>query len=127
MPRRLPQPSRDSLDLVTILAALADPVRLTLMREMYDQPGPLNCSNVAETVEVGAPTVSHHFRVLRAAGLTETVVEGRRRVITIRRDDLNARFPGMLDAILTPRPENEPPAALPPVPALGLGPAVPAP
>jgi DNA-binding transcriptional ArsR family regulator len=100
MTRRLPQPSRDSIDLVTVLSALADPVRLTLMRAMYQATGPVNCSAVAEEVDVTAPTVSHHYRVLREAGLTTTTVEGRRRIIGIRRDDLDARFPGLLEATL---------------------------
>lgn len=88
--------------MVTVLTALADPTRLTLMRAMYSRPGPADCAVVAEAVEVGAPTVSHHYRVLREAGLTTTTVEGRRRVVTIRREDLEARFPGLLAAILTP-------------------------
>ncbi|CAO5252870.1 ArsR/SmtB family transcription factor [Frankia sp. AgKG'84/4] len=103
MPRQLPQPSRDSINLVTLLGALADPVRLTLMREMYARGGPADCAEVAGGVEVTPPTVSHHYRVLREAGLTTTTVEGRRRVVTIRHDDLEARFPGLLAAILTPK------------------------
>jgi DNA-binding transcriptional ArsR family regulator len=102
MSRQLPQPSRESINLVTVLAALADPIRLTLMREMYARPGPADCSAVAEGVEVGPPTISHHYRVLREAGLTTTTVEGRRRVVTIRHDDLESRFPGLLAAALTP-------------------------
>ncbi|ONH24432.1 ArsR/SmtB family transcription factor [Pseudofrankia asymbiotica] len=108
MPRQLPQPSRDSLDLITILAALADPVRLTLMRAMYTRPGADDCAAVADGIEVGAPTISHHYRVLREAGLTTTTVEGRRRVVTIRREDLEARFPGLLAAVLAPEPADQP-------------------
>jgi hypothetical protein len=63
-------------------------------------------------VDVSPPTVSHHYRVLREAGLTTTSVEGRRRVVTIRHDDLEARFPGLLAAVLTPAT----PAAPPPSP-----------
>ncbi|CAO5165716.1 Uncharacterized HTH-type transcriptional regulator YczG [Frankia sp. AiPs1] len=102
MPRPLPQPSRDSIDLVTVLAALADPVRLTLMREMYTRVGPTDCSALASGVDVTPPTVSHHYRVLREAGLTSTMVDGRRRNVAIRHDDLEARFPGLLAAVLTP-------------------------
>ncbi|CAJ62842.1 MULTISPECIES: ArsR/SmtB family transcription factor [Frankia] len=102
MSRQLPQPSRDSINLITVLAALADPVRLALMQAMYSRTGPVDCAVIAQGVEVGAPTVSHHYRVLRDAGLTTTTVEGRRRVITIRHEDLEARFPGLLAAVLTP-------------------------
>ncbi|SNQ49369.1 putative transcriptional regulator, arsR family [Frankia canadensis] len=102
MSRQLPQPSRDSIDLVTVLAALADPVRLTLLRGMYASSGLVDCATVASGVDVSPPTVSHHYRVLREAGLTTTVAEGRRRSVTIRHDDLEARFPGLLAAVLTP-------------------------
>ena len=108
--RELPQPGRDSIYLVTVLAALADPVRLTLMRTMAARNGPTECSAVSETVEVSAPTVSHHYRVLREAGLTTTTVEGRKRVIRIRYEDLEARFPGLLGAVLAPPPSPTPDA-----------------
>jgi len=103
VPRQLPQPSRDSLDLITILGAFADPVRLTLLRNMYTSPDAENCADLAEGLDVTPPTVSHHYRVLREAGLTTTHVEGRRRIVTLRREDLEARFPGLLAAVLTPR------------------------
>jgi DNA-binding transcriptional ArsR family regulator len=101
MSRQLPQPDRDSIHLVTVLAALADPVRLTMMRAMYSRSEPVDCAVVAMGLEVGRPTISHHYRVLREAGLTTTRVEGRRRIVTLRREDLDARFPGLLAAVLT--------------------------
>ncbi|MCK9876861.1 helix-turn-helix domain-containing protein [Frankia sp. Ag45/Mut15] len=109
MARQLPQPGRDSINLVTVLAALADPVRLTLMRSIYAHSDPIDCATIAAGIEVTPPTISHHYRVLREAGLTTTTADGRRRIVTIRHDDLEARFPGLLAAILTP--ELIPPAA----------------
>ncbi len=103
MLRQLPQPDRASIDLVTVLAALADPVRLLLLRTIYARTEPIDCSTAAQGAEVGAPTISHHYRVLREAGLTSTVADGRRRIITIRHEDLDARFPGLLAAVLTER------------------------
>jgi DNA-binding transcriptional ArsR family regulator len=108
VPRQLPQPSRDSIDLVTVLAALADPIRLALLRAMFAVNGPADCAAVAHGVGVGAPTISHHYRVLREAGLTTTTVEGRRRIVTLRRDDMEARFPGLLAAVLAPAPTLHP-------------------
>lgn len=108
MPRTLPQPTVDSIALTAVLAALADPVRLTLLRGVYLSDEPIDCSTVAEAVEVGAPTVSHHWRVLREAGLTTTVVSGRRRIIRVRHEDVEARFPGLLEAVLTPAAVSEP-------------------
>ena len=43
---------------------------------------------------------SHHFRVLREAGITHTRIDGTTRHVTLRREDLDARFPGLLDAVL---------------------------
>src|SRR2546429_1359534 len=106
VPRTLPQPTIDSITMTTVLAALADPVRRSLMREIYLNTGPIDCAMAADTVEVSAPTVSHHWRVLREAGLTTTVVNGRKRTISIREQDLEIRFPGLLKAILTPEPDQ---------------------
>ncbi|HWC79490.1 MAG TPA: helix-turn-helix domain-containing protein [Pseudonocardiaceae bacterium] len=105
MARTLPQPTIDSITMTTVLAALADPVRRSLMRALYLNAGPVDCAIAAETVEVSAPTVSHHWRVLREAGLTTTVVNGRRRTISVREDDLEIRFPGLLKAVLDPDDE----------------------
>ena len=102
MVRTLPQPTLDSITMTTVLAALADPVRLSLMRGIYANRESIDCSLVGGTVDVGAPTVSHHLRVLREAGLTTTFVDGRKRFVRVRTEDLEARFPGLLDAILAP-------------------------
>ena len=45
-------------------------------------------------------TMSHHFKVLREAGITRTEIEGRRRLTSLREDDLEKRFPGLLEAVL---------------------------
>ena len=102
MPRSLPEPTTDSLDLTTVLGALADPARRAIMVELARNPQPMLCSALEDKADLGlaAATVSHHYRVLREAGLTHTVVVGRQREIRIRRDDVEARFPGLLDAVL---------------------------
>jgi DNA-binding transcriptional ArsR family regulator len=98
--RQLPQPSQDDIDLVTVLRALADPVRLEMLRTMAAAEAPCPSSTEAYGVEVTAATLSHHFRVLREAGVTTTFAEGRHRWVELRRADLDKRFPGLLDSVL---------------------------
>ncbi|ADJ49044.1 ArsR family transcriptional regulator [Amycolatopsis mediterranei S699] len=102
MPRALPEPSVDSFDLTVILGALAEPGRRALMTELYRSPEPIDCAVIAATVDLGLsnPTISHHYRVLREAGLIRTVAEGRKRMVRVRREEMEARFPGLLAAIL---------------------------
>ena len=94
----LDQPSTDQISLTSVLQALGDPVRLQIVRELAAAEGERTCG----TFELGVSkaTRSHHFRVLREAGVTHTRVEGTHRHITLRRDDLEARFPGLLGAVL---------------------------
>lgn len=94
----LPEPSVDEFDLTTVLAALADEVRLAIVRALASG-GEQACG----TFELGVSkaTRSHHLRVLRESGLTHTRIDGTRRLVTLRRSDLDERFPGLLDAVLT--------------------------
>jgi DNA-binding transcriptional ArsR family regulator len=102
VPRNLPEPSIDELDLTAVLGALADPARRAIMTAMYRGPEPFDCSASTWCANLGLrpPTVSHHFRTLREAGLTRTVVDGHTRTLSVRAADLERRFPGLLDAVL---------------------------
>lgn len=102
MPRTLPEPSVESFDLTVILSALADPGRRAILKAMYQARGPIDCATLVEKAGLGLsnPTISHHYRVLREAGLTRTVAEGRRRIVHVRREEVEGRFPGLLEAIL---------------------------
>ncbi|HEU4975886.1 MAG TPA: helix-turn-helix domain-containing protein [Baekduia sp.] len=93
----LHEPAVEDLDLTTVLQALGDPVRLTIVRCLADE-GERACG----TVELGVSkaTRSHHFKVLREAGVTHTRAEGTHRHVSLRRDDLERRFPGLLEAVL---------------------------
>ncbi|MGP4014392.1 ArsR/SmtB family transcription factor [Saccharopolyspora sp. 5N708] len=102
MSRTLPEPSVDSYDLTVILNALADPSRRALMTALYHTTEPIDCAVLVEEIDLGLsnPTISHHYRVLREAGLTRTITDGRKRIIRVRRDEVEARFPGLLQAVL---------------------------
>jgi DNA-binding transcriptional ArsR family regulator len=89
----------DDVPLLTALTALADPVRIQLVRTLADHPDwSLSCSNF--DVPVGRAAKSHHFSVLRAAGLVEQRDEGPKRLNRLRREEFDARFPGLLDLTL---------------------------
>ena len=94
-----PVPDLADVDLVGILRALADPVRLQILRVLADGlPHPK--TEGEWELEVHKSTLSHHFKTLREAGLTRTVIEGRTHTIQLRRAELDARFPGLLDAVI---------------------------
>ncbi|MEV6102289.1 helix-turn-helix domain-containing protein [Nocardia sp. NPDC051981] len=93
----LTQPNTADLDLVTVLHALGDPVRMELVRLMAVH-GEISCS--PDHLVIPRSTLSNHWRTLREAGLTVTRVDGKARYMTLRRGDIDERFPGVLDAVL---------------------------
>src|ERR1044072_4592359 len=89
------------VSVLTALSALADPVRIQLIRELAGSADwTRSCGGV--DVSVGKAALSHHFSVLRGAGLVEQRDMGPRRVNRLRREEFDARFPGLLDLILRP-------------------------
>jgi len=95
--KTLLQPATQDISLPAVMGALADPVRVAIVRALAEHG-----ETVCGTLELGVSkaTRSHHYRVLREAGVTNTRVDGTRRYVSLRRDDLDARFPGLLDALL---------------------------
>lgn len=98
--RDLAHPETAELVLTEVLFALSDPMRLAIVRQLADGPlVELSCQ------DVGGPapksTRSHHLKTLREAGVIRNVPYGRERRVSLRRDDLEARFPGLLAAVLS--------------------------
>lgn len=91
-------PARGQLRLPDVLAALGNPVRLGIVRELAASPGERTCGSLP--LEITKATATHHWRVLREAGITCEQREGRHKAVTLRRGDLETRFPGLLPAIL---------------------------
>jgi DNA-binding transcriptional ArsR family regulator len=101
-PPTLPEPRRADLRLEAVLAALSDPVRLSIVRELADSDGESRpCGSF--DLSVSKSTASHHFRVLREAGVIRQYDEGRHRMTGLRRADVDARFPGLLGSVLAAR------------------------
>lgn len=85
--------------MTAILHALSDPVRLQIARELaVEEDAVRSCGSF--DVPVSKSTCTHHFRVMREAGVIEQWAEGTARMTRLRRADIDARFPGLLDAIL---------------------------
>lgn len=92
-------PSRADIKIEAVLHALADPVRLTIVRELARiGPDGIACGSI--DLPVTKSTRTHHLRILREAGVTRARPVGTARITTLRRDDLDALYPGLLDGIL---------------------------
>ena len=95
-------PETDAIELAPLLHALSDPQRLSIARELSKSDEPRPCGSLK--LGVSKSTQTHHFRVLREAGVIRQDVLGTSRYTSLRRDDLDARFPGLLDAVLAAAP-----------------------
>ena len=100
--RKSPAPPIDlaGVDVVTLLQALSDPVRLEIVRQLACCPdsGELRCGQIE--VPVGKSTASHHLKTLALAGVIAEREQGTRKFVSLRRDDLEERFPGLLGSVL---------------------------
>jgi DNA-binding transcriptional ArsR family regulator len=96
----LPQPAREDIRIDAVLAALGDPVRLTFVRALAVAPAVGVACGVIP-LPVTKSTRTHHLRTLREAGVITMRAEGTRRIATLRREDLDALYPGLLDAVLS--------------------------
>ncbi len=97
---RLVHPQRAELEFTTVMSALSDPVRLAIVARLADvEPeGELACATFE--LPVSKSTQSGHFKTLREAGVIHQRDEGTRRLNRLRRADLDARFPGLLDLVI---------------------------
>src|SRR3954469_369356 len=86
------------LDVNTVLHALADPVRLEIVRQLRSASEPITCGRF--DTPVAKSTLSHHFKILREAGIVATQREGGRGLNTLRTREIEQAFPGLLGAIL---------------------------
>jgi DNA-binding transcriptional ArsR family regulator len=84
--------------LAAVLGALSDPIRLRIVAQLADGEEH-SCGSFG--LPVTKSTCSHHFRVLRDAGIIATRVDGKNRFNLLQRELLEQRFPGLLDAVLS--------------------------
>src|SRR6202048_2183788 len=90
-------PERAEIELAAVLHALSDPVRLLIVAGLAER-AERSCKSF--DLPVVKSTCTHHFRVLREAGVIHQRQEGTTRLNSLRREDLERRFPGLLDSVL---------------------------
>ncbi|RAP78600.1 transcriptional regulator [Paenibacillus montanisoli] len=90
-------PDKADIHLSSILYALSDPVRLSIVAEI-SRIGECTCGGI--DANVVKSTLSHHVRTMREAGVVQVRVQGTQRFLSIRSADLEERFPGLLSSIL---------------------------
>jgi DNA-binding transcriptional ArsR family regulator len=95
-------PTTSELELASVFHALSDPTRLAIVRHLASGH---ECACGGIDLDLSKATLSHHYRVLREAGVVRTRPQGRRRLLSLRKADLDARFPGLLEAVLSDGPE----------------------
>jgi DNA-binding transcriptional ArsR family regulator len=95
---KIPHPPTSALELPTIMRAVGDPVRLEIVRLLADGENHV-CGEITDALGLPASTGSYHLRLLREAGLTRARASGTQRLVSLRREDLDERFPGLLDVL----------------------------
>ncbi len=95
------EPAAADFELQRVLAALADPHRLATV-QFIARNGESWCSRVMQDtgLEMSKSTFSHHLRILREAGIVTKRIQGTKSYMCLRKDDLDTRFPGLIDSIV---------------------------
>ncbi|CAM4215248.1 putative HTH-type transcriptional regulator YczG [Saccharibacillus endophyticus] len=99
--KTLTLPSISEMDLTAVCAALGDPVRMKIV-QCLARSGEKNCSGF-EVEHISKSTLSHHIKILRESGLIQPRFQGKEHFYSLRKEDLDRRFPGMVEMLL-----NEP-------------------
>lgn len=103
--KQYPHPATDQINLTCVLHALSDPVRLNFVRCLAEQLCEQRCGAIP--TPVAKSTMSHHIRVLREAGLIRVRTEGTQSLTSLRKDEIEGKFPGLLKAVLDAAKEDE--------------------
>jgi DNA-binding transcriptional ArsR family regulator len=99
MPDSDGHPSVDEMDLGALFAALADPHRRQVIEDLCAEEDGVERTCASFKLDVSKSTLTHHFRVMREAGLLRQVNYGNSRKVALRREELESRFPGLLDLV----------------------------
>lgn len=97
--RQIKHPSIDQIELTDIMYALSDPTRLEIVGQLANAGRKMTCGEF----DLNRPksSLSHHFKILRAAGIVETLIEGTEHMNALRVAEIEQKFPGVLQSVLT--------------------------
>ena len=90
-------PEPEDVTLPAVMQALSDPCRIEILRVLMEE-GELACGDIP--LDISKATRSHHFSVLREAGLVQTRTEGTRCMTSVRSNEVEGRFPGLLELVM---------------------------
>jgi DNA-binding transcriptional ArsR family regulator len=96
--RAIRHPDPEQVRLTDVMHALSDPARIRIVELLARARRPLTCGEI--TGERPKSSMSHHFRILREAGLIETEIDGKEHFNRLREPEMERRFPGLLSALL---------------------------
>jgi DNA-binding transcriptional ArsR family regulator len=96
--RQIKHPNIEQVELTDIMYALSDPTRIEIVTLLAKAGKKLTCGEV----DLNRPksSMSHHFKILRSAGLVETVIEGTEHMNSLRLDEIEKKFPGVLSSVI---------------------------
>ncbi|MEV6910142.1 helix-turn-helix transcriptional regulator [Amycolatopsis sp. NPDC051071] len=102
-------PTTDQIRMENVLSALGNPIRL-IIAQVLAEGGEHACGAVGLQLgaDISKSTLTHHWRVLRDSGVIRQRPAGRETLLSLRREDLDARYPGLLDSILDAAAEENP-------------------
>ncbi|MDF2986701.1 MAG: putative transcriptional regulator [Eubacterium sp.] len=95
--RELFHPNLEQICLSTVLNALGDPTRLQIIKNLAHK-NETTCASC--NIDLPKSALSHHFKVLRESGLINVRIEGKQRFLSIRFEELEQKFPGLLDSVI---------------------------
>lgn len=96
--RQIKHPSIEQVELTDIMYALSDPTRLEIVGRLASAGRKMTCGEF----DLNRPksSMSHHFKILRSAGLVETLIEGTEHMNALRVAEIEQKFPGVLQSVL---------------------------
>lgn len=96
---RFVHPSKEDITLPGLLEALADPIRIQILKSLMKNDGFLSCCRASPCPKIAKSTLSNHFRILRESGLIRMTKSGVENHSVVRDEEINEKFPGLLKAI----------------------------